>query len=320
MAKTFEQQLYELLKNHKIDGKIKKQKSLFLISLMSNKDVLYRGRSAVSWAYEFCENDIAEALIEKGGREVSLSFEEFEDLNDALIKAIQKDNLDKVKGLVEKGADVDCCGPEGCTLELAIKKKRKKVVELLIEEGADVNRANFENWTPLMEACAQSNLEMVEILLDKGASVNAVDDDNYSSLMLASRGNDIKIVEKLIKKGASVNHKANNKNTALMLASIADNDDVATLLIDNGAKLDEKNDEGLTALMLAAPYGNYDTVEVLCKRGANPFIKDINGYTAYTWAKKARMKNTANLIKEYENEYLERKNMQKTQKNICREI
>ena len=114
-----------------------------------------------------------------------------------------------------------------------------------------------------------------------------------------------------------INNQLSNLN--LDKVSVIYNDDVAELLIDNGAKLDEKNDEGLTALMLAASHGNYDTVEVLCKRGANLFIKDKNGYTAYTWAKKAGMKNTANLIKEYENKYLERKNMQKTQKNICRE-
>jgi ankyrin repeat protein len=48
----------------------------------------------------------------------------------------------------------------------------KKIVELLIAEGADLDVKDKDGWAPLNNAVKKGHEKIVELLLDKGANVN----------------------------------------------------------------------------------------------------------------------------------------------------
>ena len=48
-----------------------------------------------------------------------------------------------------------------------------KVVTLLLERGADVNKVDENGWTALMHAAEEGHVETVTLLLERGADVNA---------------------------------------------------------------------------------------------------------------------------------------------------
>ncbi|WP_066218722.1 ankyrin repeat domain-containing protein [Formosa haliotis] len=88
-----------------------------------------------------------------------------------------------VKALLDSGATVDLRDTTdrtalmyGCTGPFA------STVKLLVESGAQVNlKDNHEQWTPIMFAAGEGQIEVMKILLDAGADVNAVDVDGESS-------------------------------------------------------------------------------------------------------------------------------------------
>ena len=67
-------------------------------------------------------------------------------------------------------------GTEGYTpLHLAVYLKQYKIVELLLEGGADIEAPNCpDGSTPLMLAALYGDAEMVRLLLNKGANAQAV--------------------------------------------------------------------------------------------------------------------------------------------------
>ena len=48
----------------------------------------------------------------------------------------------------------------------------KEIVELLLENGAEVNAKGLADWTPLHLAAHNNNEQIVQLLIAKGAEVN----------------------------------------------------------------------------------------------------------------------------------------------------
>jgi cytohesin len=108
------------------------------------------------------------------------------------------------------------------------KEDKKELVDLLLEKGADVNKASIASKTPLMLAAQTGYLEMVKKLLAHGAHADARDRNNSNALrwMCQYLGED-------------------DKNLI---------DEIVTLLVQNGADLYNKDDFGDTPLSLSQEY------------------------------------------------------------------
>ena len=55
---------------------------------------------------------------------------------------------------------------------VAAEHGNKKIVELLVEYGADINRADNYGWTALSHGLENGHNEIVKLLLANGAQVN----------------------------------------------------------------------------------------------------------------------------------------------------
>jgi hypothetical protein len=67
-------------------------------------------------------------------------------------------------------------------LHVAIEKEDMEMIELLIKNGADVNKKNNWGEAPLTLAVGRGNQEITKFLLSKGADVNAKDSQNTTEL------------------------------------------------------------------------------------------------------------------------------------------
>lgn len=88
------------------------------------------------------------------------------------------ENVDILKMLLEKGADVNCISHSGWTpLHHAVSHQRESNIILLLENGAAVNIKTIYGDTALHFAIMRENIAIVKTLLDHGADVM---DKDYS--------------------------------------------------------------------------------------------------------------------------------------------
>lgn len=98
-----------------------------------------------------------------------------EDLKSALVQAADGYS-DWVKELLKDGAD-----PNGMPLIMAIQSDEPKIVQMMIDAGAEVN-VHFAGTTPLIHAIQGCHLEVIKVLINAGADVNLKDENSQSPL------------------------------------------------------------------------------------------------------------------------------------------
>ena len=88
--------------------------------------------------------------------------------------AAQDGDLEKVKGLIEAGYDVNAIdeGMELTPLHYAVREEKFKIAEYLLSVGADINahEADKSGETPLGDVAENCTYEMAEFLIKNGAN------------------------------------------------------------------------------------------------------------------------------------------------------
>ena len=132
---------------------------------------------------------------------------------------------------------------------------------------------------------ATPNYKLVEFLLQEGADVNISDTFGETAMRSAAACGRSKSLDILIKAGGDVNSagKFHNK-TALMDAAYGGYKKCVNLLISAGAKMNAIDKEGCTALIGAAKYGHSQCVHLLIQAGAGVNTTDKKGCTALSYA------------------------------------
>jgi ankyrin repeat protein len=95
---------------------------------------------------------------------------------EALFTAVRKGNIEQVRLLISKCADVNiknnvCCTP----LHYAAEYGHLVVTEFLIANGADINAQTMNNLTPLHMAARRGHYNVVDLLIEKGADIDAIE-------------------------------------------------------------------------------------------------------------------------------------------------
>ena len=104
-----------------------------------------------------------------------------------------------------------------------------------------INQKNIGGATALHIACRQANAEIVKILLENGASINIADNEGWTPLMRASLVANPEIVEMLIKKGAKADDFNSLGETAIVHATSSRCTQCLNIIIEHGNLLKTAN-------------------------------------------------------------------------------
>ena len=203
-------------------------------------------------------------------------------LKEQLITAVATNDLVKAKALLDQNVDVnlkfyDLKLVERTLLGWAIEKQNLQMVELLLDKGADTNifYGAGEGSTALIRAVYRNNIGITKMLLEKNADPNLVDKSGWSAITYAVSKN-TEILELLIEKNGSVNTINNNSVlylTPLMKAIEFLSDKkalkVMQILLEHGANVDAPDANGDTLLNYAIKYHRIKIVEKLLEYKAN---------------------------------------------------
>ncbi|EAY18991.1 hypothetical protein TVAG_246690 [Trichomonas vaginalis G3] len=161
--------------------------------------------------------------------------------------AVNMKSIDLISYFLEKGYDIS--GEKNRPLILAIQNSDLQIVKFLVDKGADVNKPLMGAFTPLMAAVSQQNAEIFKFVIEKTNNVNAQDEYGLTALHRCLLSNPpIEFLKILIDSGADVNLPDNHDFTPLVYALRASNAAAVKLLFENGAKSDEKTQSVIESL------------------------------------------------------------------------
>lgn len=185
-------------------------------------------------------------------------------LNQKLLEAAGKGELETVRELLAQGADINHADDfDSTALMAAAYSGYTEIVRELLAKGADINHASCMGETALMAAAYAGHTETVRELLAQGAAINHADNYGNTALIQASLRGHIKTVCELLAQGAAINHHANNGETALIRASLRGHTKTVRELLAQGADIDHPNNYDKTALTLATEQGRTAVVKVI---------------------------------------------------------
>lgn len=198
--------------------------------------------------------------------------------------AIESQNLTTVELLLENGADPMAQDSKNMTaFALAISHGDVEIVKALVARRLNVNglaRGGSTPAKPLMLAIESGKEKVVDYLIESGAQIEAMDENGNTPLIKAvADERRVRIVRQLLELGANVNAKNHHGVTPLHVAAQSGSDRMVNLVLDKHPDLEARTTNGETALLIAAKEGFMPILQSLLDNGAECVVGYPTGGT-----------------------------------------
>lgn len=214
----------------------------------------------------------------------------------ALFFAVQKNDLESARMLLDRGIDVNSTAADGTTPLLAALYKWDAPKGTFIPgKGAPAAAGSSQKFAP--------DLPLAKLLLDRGASVKVIDGAGYTPLHGAALA-----VAKAARSGNRLK-TAYGQNAAALALGADDGSSASTLkdaltivrrLLDGGANPNQQTvyptggpagdvrinpaPPGSSPMHIAASSGSVELIQILADRGGNPNLVRKDGHTPFSVA------------------------------------
>ncbi|MDB4681224.1 ankyrin repeat domain-containing protein, partial [bacterium] len=206
-------------------------------------------------------------------------------------------NIEAVKQHLAAETNVNTKDNKGdqTPLHYASVMGHEEIVELLIDNDADVNLKCSTGDTPLDWAMNFNHIETASILRKHGGKTKMELEVTEPvaepptakapdiSIIDAARDGNIEAVKQHIAAGTDVNAQ-NGGRAPLIEAANGNNKEIVELLIANGADVNEKRSDGWTPLHGATTVGLKEVVELFIAESADVNAQMVDGSTPLNWA------------------------------------
>jgi quinoprotein dehydrogenase-associated probable ABC transporter substrate-binding protein len=235
------------------------------------------------------------------------------DLNLELANAVNANSEERVRLLIEKGADVNARDNQGyAPVHNAARNRYAHLVTLLAEKGADVNARDSDGFTALLHAINRNHVPTVEAIAKSGGDLELATPQGITPLTWAIGDGKFFAAKALLDLGAKV-HSSSGKEGVTPLMTAATQippksrtsaltlgpppNELAEEILAKGADVNQRSKEGVTALMVAAGHNNTAMIGLLLKAGADQSLKNVDGLTAAQIAERAQFDNVVGALK-----------------------
>ncbi len=147
--------------------------------------------------------------------------------------AIHENHIKVVNILLEAGADINFRQKKfKNAIDFAVIYNRVEIIKMLLKKGADPNAMiQATKLTPLFYALSRNYIDAVEVLLKNKANVNQIPRSGTTLLHEAVDQHGLNVVKLLLKYHANINAKNRTDSTPLLLALHREKLDIANYLI-----------------------------------------------------------------------------------------
>lgn len=215
---------------------------------------------SIAWE-EGSSPETIELLLKAGAKTV------FKDENGYITEvllhnAVEGDDLELVKLLVENNAPLETFYAGGTALHAAMAGKGTEIAAYLLEKGANIEARTDYGWTPLMLAI-MDDLETVKFFVEKGADIHAITDNDRDMLFLAAEWGREEVVDYFLELGLDPT-RVNISGQGILFASAkGGNYDVFRKFVKGKSDLQVRDIWGQTLLFAAVAGENEKIIRFL---------------------------------------------------------
>ncbi|CAB4065239.1 PPP1R16A [Lepeophtheirus salmonis] len=188
-----------------------------------------------------------------------------------LLEASSRNDVNEVYNMLKRGVSPDSANEDGLTaLHQCCIDDNEEMLELLLENGANVNAKDTELWTPLHAAATCGHLHLVKYLIDRDADLLAVNADGNMPYDLCEDDITLSYIENEMAKRNITQAMIDDRRRETELRIAANGYSmVMEYLLDNDVSVDVVDTDLWQPIHAAACWGHLEAVELLAQNGAN---------------------------------------------------
>jgi ankyrin repeat protein len=229
------------------------------------------------WAADKGNVALIKAMLDKNPKLIDEELNGFKASGTLLHYAISGGHLKLVELLVERGANIEAKSTMGTPLQIAADHPRphKDIAEFLLHRGARLD---------IYSAAGLGKLTKVKRMLRANPKLAQSTDAPYKRTPLhwvACSGN-VEIAQILLDHGVDPSTPDEYEWTPLRLAVVCDRARIVKLLLARGARVDSKDDTGDTALCVAVTLQRRKIAKILLEAGADANAREGHNWRAIT--------------------------------------
>ena len=122
----------------------------------------------------------------------------------------------------------------------------EEIIASISENVQDLEMGDRAGATLLWHAVLCNRRKVVEWLVERGANINTQDENGFSALHIATQERNSEMVSYLLQNGANVNIQDKFGNNPILRANLATPFELLRILLENGADVDMKNYYGVS--------------------------------------------------------------------------
>jgi ankyrin repeat protein len=185
---------------------------------------------------------------------------------DKISSAIESGKKEKVRRLLaDRCNDIDALvDGRQPALHLAMQEQQIDIVKILLDHGADINSIGYHGWTPLHIATAIGSLPLTELCLSRGATIVARTETAQTALHKACSSKNVQVLKVLLETGADKEAENQRGMRPVHIAARQNNLDMVRLLVQHyGVNILVADNFGATAADWAERSGHLELLHYL---------------------------------------------------------
>ncbi|KAL5083008.1 hypothetical protein Trisim1_002258 [Trichoderma cf. simile WF8] len=190
------------------------------------------------------------------------------------------DDIEMVRYLLSHNADPNLARSNGITpLWVAAQQGYSEVARLLVEAKANVHATDDSGWTPLH--AISDNAETVRVLLDHGADMNRMNKKDATPLGLAINSNQVNAIRLMLSESKiKPDWSIPSTNRAIHRAVRDGYTEAVSLVLEAGVNVNLVDDQNASLALWAMSRDDDNMIRTLLEFGPDLSYKDKDGDTA----------------------------------------
>ncbi len=204
-----------------------------------------------------------------------------EDYNEnMLLQALDSGNIAKAEKLLNKIDNPEITSVDGNTpLIIAAKKGYNDFIVKLMDQGADINKRNYDGYDAVMQAVQSNNISTLKLLLQYGPRFKSILEGGDTAFTLAAKNNNaqaLKLLLNAIRDYRGASEYVISLHLGKTIQTAAQNGDINTINVILSSLGDHKISliEAFTAMNIAMDNGTPEIANLIAANDENLYFQD----------------------------------------------